>query len=100
MIRDAPSRWWIEASSSRVVDPAMVFTHVVGPLASNGGQTATHALLPGSIAIDGGTACGLVTDQRVSRGPWTATATPSTLCDVGAFEVQTPLAAPQAALTR
>jgi hypothetical protein len=33
-------------------------------LADNGGPTQTHALLPGSVAIDAAGACGLVTDQR------------------------------------
>jgi hypothetical protein len=85
--------------SNRVVDPAMVFTHVVGPLAGNGGQTATHALLPGSIAIDGGTVCGLVLDQRAEPRAIDGDGDGAALCDVGGFEVQTPLAAPQAALT-
>ena len=36
------------------VDPATVFTTVLGPLQHNGGRTQTHALLPGSPAIDAG----------------------------------------------
>ena len=36
------------------IDPASVFTTVLGPLADNGGPTQTHALLPGSFAIDAG----------------------------------------------
>ena len=37
----------------------------IGPLADNGGGTWTHALLPGSVAIDAGTASGAPeTDQR------------------------------------
>jgi CSLREA domain-containing protein len=37
---------------------------LLGPLADNGGPTPTHALLPGSPAIDHGSSDGLATDQR------------------------------------
>ena len=37
---------------------------LLGPLQNNGGPTFTHALLPGSPAIDAGTNTGLVVDQR------------------------------------
>ena len=53
----------------------------LGPLADNGGPTKTHALLPGSPAIDTGdsSACP-ATDQRgVSRPQMQG-------CDIGAFE--------------
>jgi hypothetical protein len=56
----------------------------LGPLADNGGPTPTHALLPGSRAVDAGGPApdGLTTDQRglprVVRGAM----------DVGAVEVQ------------
>ncbi len=61
----------------------------LGPLADNGGATATRALLPGSAAIDAaGFPCldaagsALATDQRgLPRG---------NPCDIGAFEVQPP----------
>jgi hypothetical protein len=56
---------------------------LLGPLQNNGGSTYTHALLPGSPAINSGTNDGAPsTDQRgVSRpqGPST---------DIGAYEVQ------------
>jgi hypothetical protein len=42
---------------------------LLGPLADNGGPTFTHALLPGSPAIDQGTSGGLTTDQRGSPRP-------------------------------
>lgn len=48
-------------------------------LADNGGPTWTHALLPGSIAIDAAGDCGLATDQR-SFLRWDGS------CDSGAFE--------------
>ncbi|MDQ7029820.1 MAG: right-handed parallel beta-helix repeat-containing protein [Ardenticatenia bacterium] len=65
---------------------------LLGPLADNGGATRTHALLPGSPAIDagnpaapgsGGNACA-ATDQRgVARPQGTA-------CDIGAYEAVGP----------
>jgi HYR domain len=58
----------------------------LGPLQDNGGQTQTHALLPGSVAIDAANDCTDVdknavgTDQRgVGRPQGSA-------CDAGAFE--------------
>ena len=55
--------------------------HRLGPLQDNGGPTQTHALLPGSLAIDAGdnAACPN-TDQRGVARPQGAT------CDIGAFE--------------
>jgi hypothetical protein len=64
----------------------------LGELADNGGPTMTHALLPGSVAIDvipeaqclDAEGAPLTTDQRGEPRPETG----GTLCDVGAFEVQ------------
>jgi hypothetical protein len=57
----------------------------LGALADNGGPTQTHALLPGSAAIDkggdGGTGC-LAVDQRGIARPQGAA------CDIGAFEME------------
>ena len=58
----------------------------------NGGPTDTHALLPGSVAIDripaedcvDADGAPLTTDQRGEPRPETG----GTMCDVGAFEVQ------------
>jgi Ca2+-binding RTX toxin-like protein len=56
---------------------------VFGALASNGGATRTHELLPGSPAIDAGNnSGGEPLDQRNGRRPTDGTA------DIGAFEVQ------------
>ncbi len=56
----------------------------LGPLADNGGPTRTHALLPGSPAVNGGiTLAGLTTDQRGTLRPQFG------VVDLGAFE-QTP----------
>ena len=51
-------------------------------LADNGRLTQTHALLPGSPAIDGGGSCSAMTDQRGVERPQGAA------CDIGAFESQ------------
>jgi len=50
-------------------------------LADNGGPTQTHALLPGSVAIDAAGDCGLETDQRGFPRDDGA-------CDSGSFEFQ------------
>ncbi len=60
--------------------------YLIGSLQNNGGATSTHALLPGSNAIDGAVICtdqnGLVisTDQRGFPRAVGAT------CDIGAYE--------------
>ena len=50
----------------------------IGPLANNGGPTQTHALLVGSPAINAGTSCSVMVDQRYAPR--------DTKCDIGAFE--------------
>ncbi len=58
----------------------------IGPLADNGGPTFTHALLPGSPAIDAaGGGCGPL-DQRGFSRPQDGDADGVSLCDAGAFE--------------
>ncbi len=56
----------------------------LGPLQDNGGPTQTHALLPGSVAIDRipEAMCEVNTDQRDVGRPQGGA------CDVGAFEVE------------
>ncbi len=58
-------------------------------LADNGGPTRTHALLPGSPAVDAlpADACALTTDQRGMPRPVMHTSG-DTPCDIGAFELQ------------
>jgi hypothetical protein len=54
---------------------------LLGPLADNGGPTLTHALLPGSPALDAGVAvAGVTTDQRGIPRPQ------GSAPDIGAFE--------------
>jgi hypothetical protein len=56
---------------------------LLGPLASNGGRTRTHALLPGSPAISlGNNAAALATDQRGPGFPRVIGA----FADIGAYE--------------
>jgi hypothetical protein len=65
---------------------------MLGPLADNGGPTLTHALLPGSPAIDAGDNSNAPTwDQRGPGFPRIVNGT----VDVGAYEVQA-MAAPSA----
>jgi hypothetical protein len=67
------------------VDPAVVFLQVLKPLRNNGGRTQTHALRPGSPALDASdpaTCSG--TDQRGVARPQ------GTGCDIGAFELEVP----------
>jgi hypothetical protein len=62
---------------------AIGFDPMLGPLADNGGFTQTHELLPGSLAIDFGSAAFCpATDQRGVPRPQ------GPQCDVGAFELE------------
>lgn len=65
----------------------------LGPLASNGGPTKTHALLAGSPAIDAGndahcadTVRAHNVDQRGYFRPADGDAVPGAVCDIGAYE--------------
>ncbi len=72
---------------------------LLGPLADNGGPTRTHALLPGSPALDripaGTLGCGttLATDQRGITRPQ------DTACDSGAYEAEPDDSAPDVTVT-
>ena len=75
-------------SSGSPIDPKL------GPLQNNGGPTKTHALLPGSPAIDKGSAVNnITTDQRGLPRPVDDPAIPPAAggdnSDIGAFEAQT-----------
>lgn len=68
---------------------------LLGPLQNNGGPTETHALLPGSPAIDAvAENCTdlegdlVLTDQRGEPRPADGNGDGNTACDIGAFEVQ------------
>ena len=75
-------------SGDQVGDSASPLDPMLGPLASGGGPTSTHALLPGSPAIDmGNNTSALSTDQRgmtrILDGDDSGTAT----VDIGAYEL-------------
>jgi hypothetical protein len=70
---------------ARPADNVMGLDPLLGPLADNGGPTHTHALLPGSPAIDhGANPAGLAFDQRGPGFPRAAGAG----VDIGAFELR------------
>jgi predicted outer membrane repeat protein len=69
---------------------------LLDPLADHGGFGPTHALLPGSPAVDAGNPAGctavdpgtpLVTDQRGYVRPYDGDGNGIAICDVGAFEL-------------
>ncbi len=78
----------INSSYCTVTGPVTMADPNLGPLQDNGGPTFTHALLPGSPAIDAGNSSGctddlgafITTDQRGLHRP------EGTHCDEGAFE--------------
>jgi hypothetical protein len=86
----------VRRQHSGLIPGAAVFTELLGPLADNGGPTQTHALLPGSMALDGGststgpTSCPVI-DQRGETRPVDSDGDGTAICDAGAFEQQTPL---------
>lgn len=79
-------------------DTIVLLCPLLGPLKNNGGETWTHALYSGSVAIDGGVnALGLYYDQRGGPQPPPGTIPPPPLAyerhsgvrtDIGAYEVQ------------
>jgi hypothetical protein len=58
--------------------PGALVNPLLGPLAFNGGPTQTHALTPGSPAINAGVNCPPVDQRRFPRDVGA--------CDIGAFE--------------
>ena len=75
------------------------FNAGLGPLQDNGGPTFSHALLPGSPAIDAGAAANgcrdqnndvLGIDQRGYLRPVDGDGLPGVICDLGAYEYNSP----------
>jgi predicted outer membrane repeat protein len=73
----------------KTCDPDHWGDPVLGPLADNGAGVLTHALLPGSPAIDAVPviSCTVPTDQRGVLRPVVQTSH-ETPCDIGAYEAQ------------
>jgi len=67
---------------------------LLGPLQMNGGPTPTHALLPGSPAIDQGYSFGRRLDQRGRHRPFNFSSVANGRggdgSDIGAYELQPP----------
>jgi len=67
---------------------------LLGPLQANGGFTPTHALIPGSPAIDQGNSFGIHFDQRGHARPYDYSFVPNAVggdsSDIGAFELDNP----------
>jgi hypothetical protein len=77
------------ANNNQVGTVASPINPLLEPLQDNGGLTETHALLPGSRAIDKGNSFGLTTDQRGFRRPVDfplPNAPSGNSSDIGAFE--------------
>jgi CSLREA domain-containing protein len=77
----------VAGSGFTVADPKL------GPLQNNGGPTQTHALLPGSAAIDASLCISAlpgvpITDQRGFPRPSDGNNDGVAACDIGAFELQ------------
>jgi CSLREA domain-containing protein len=79
------------ANNDHVGSAATPLDPLLNILANNGGPTMTHALRPGSPAIDRGGNSGVTTDQRGLPRPVDDPATQNAQdgSDIGAFEVQT-----------
>jgi hypothetical protein len=77
--------------ADRVGSIASPINPKLGLLQMNGGPTPTHALLPGSPAIDQGNCFGVHTDQRGWHRPFDYPSIPNAPggdgSDIGAFEL-------------
>jgi hypothetical protein len=85
-----------DASSCAFAEPGDLSSlpAILGPLADNGGGTFTHALLPGSPALEAGNDLSCrPTDQRGITRPQ------GLHCDIGTFESETPATATPPAIT-
>src|SRR5262249_47575276 len=76
----APAEGDQVGTASARIDP------LLGPLQNNGGPTLTHALLPGSPAIDRGANVNAI-DQRGTPRPRDGDGNGTPVSDIGAFEL-------------
>jgi len=78
-----------ESTGDLVGTPDDPIDPVLGPLQDNGGPTFTHVLLTGSPAIDTGTPTECPPeDQRGFPRPIDGDGNGTTICDIGAFELE------------
>ena len=91
-IADVDSGFVNGTNADQVGSGTLPLDPLLGPLQMNGGSTPTHALLPGSPAIDRGNSFGLRVDQRNERRPCDFQSIPNAPggdgSDIGAFELQ------------
>ncbi len=101
-IYDMGNNWFGDASCNGVATSGNL--NLDTNLRDNGGLTKTHALLPGSDAIDAAGNCtkapvSVTTDQRDVLRPIDGNGDGTVACDIGAFENQLPNAADDTAQT-
>jgi hypothetical protein len=83
------------APGPRDIVPSASLGNILSPLIDNGGPTQTHALVPGSPAVDAGDPGGcrdssgalLTTDQRGLPRAFDGNRDGSAVCDIGAYEL-------------
>ncbi len=87
LVRIADGCNWPMVPFDLVGDLNNPFEPLLGPLADNGGETETHALLAGSPSIDAGHALACPsTDQRGAVRPVDGDGDGQADCDIGAYE--------------
>ena len=75
-----------QCQSDFPLDDALTFSQVLEPLAGNGASPLTHALRPGSPALDAGQGTCAQTDQRKVKRPQDGDGDGLAVCDLGAYE--------------
>ncbi|MEY2427577.1 MAG: hypothetical protein QOJ40_462 [Verrucomicrobiota bacterium] len=90
-VTDASAGFTNGVNADQVGDAGNPLDPLLGPLQLDGGSTLTHALLPGSPAIDQGNSFGNHRDQRGDHRPYNYLSMPNTpkgdSSDIGAFEL-------------
>ena len=81
----------LESANTCGLDPVLDLSNtdpMLGPLQLNGGPTPTHALLPGSPAVDAGSNLGCPADDQRGVPRPLETTLGFRICDIGAFEFE------------